>query len=427
MVGEELADGADAAGAEVIDVVDDADAALEADEILGRGDDVTGLEDALLELDLEAELLVDLVAADAAEVVTLRIEEEALEEGLGVRGGRRLAGAQALVDFLEGFLFVARRIFLERTDEGAFVDGGVDHADRGDAVFLEGAHDLLRERFKRTREHDALLGIDRVFDEDERGNVLEVEGFGNFEVFDLVEEIQDIDVARVADSAEQRRDEEFATTTAAIEIDVEQIVVVELDFKPGAAIRDDAEGVQQFTVRVRRHFESDAGRAMELRDDDALSAVDDEGAALGHHGDFAHVNIFILDEVFLAEAELHVKGHRVGDAFAETLELGILRITEGVGNVFEDETLVVRMDREYLAENGLQALGLALLLRNTFLEELEIGRDLNLNEIRRLNDFAEFAEVRAFGVSAVGHGNIRSEVNDEKKTSARRSMRRAGT
>ena len=85
------------------------------------------------------------------------------------------------------------------------------------------------------------------------------------------------------------------------------------------------------------------------------------------------------------------------------------------------------MDREYLAENGLQALGLALLLRNTFLEELEIGRDLNLNEIRRLNDFAEFAEVRAFGVSAVGHGNIRSEVNDEKKTSARRSMRRAGT
>ena len=72
LVGEQFADGADAAGAEVIDVVDDADALLQADEILRGGDDVGALEDALLELGLEAELLVDLVAADAAEVVALR-------------------------------------------------------------------------------------------------------------------------------------------------------------------------------------------------------------------------------------------------------------------------------------------------------------------------------------------------------------------
>ena len=117
LVGEELADGADAAAAEVVDVVDDALALAQAHEVLGRGDDVGALEDALLELGLEAELLVDLVAADAAEVVALRVEEEPLEEGLRVGGRRGLARAQALVDFLEGLLLVAGGVLLEGADD----------------------------------------------------------------------------------------------------------------------------------------------------------------------------------------------------------------------------------------------------------------------------------------------------------------------
>ena len=55
------------------------------------------------------------------------------------------------------------------------------------------------------------------------------------------------------------------------------------------------------------------------------------------------------------------------------------------------------------AEDRLEALGLALFLGNPLLEEVEIGRDLNLDQIRRLDDFAELAEVDAFRMSAVGH------------------------
>src|SRR5690606_34257112 len=119
LIGEQFADGADAARTEVVDIVDDALALLEADEILRRGHDVAGLEDALLEIDLEAELLVDLVTTDATEVVALRIEEQALEESLRVRRGRRFAGAETLVDFLERFLFVAGRVLLQRADDRA--------------------------------------------------------------------------------------------------------------------------------------------------------------------------------------------------------------------------------------------------------------------------------------------------------------------
>jgi hypothetical protein len=55
----------------------------------------------------------------------------------------------------------------------------------------------------------------------------------------------------------------------------------------------------------------------------------------------------------------------------------------------------------------LEALGLALLFRHALLQEFQVRTDLHFDEIRRLNNFAKFAEVDAFGVSAVGHGNSR--------------------
>ena len=80
LVGEQFAHGADAAAAEVIDVVQRAFAVSQAEQIFGRGDEIFLGQDALVEIDFDAELLIDLVTTDAAEVVTLRIEEQALEQ-----------------------------------------------------------------------------------------------------------------------------------------------------------------------------------------------------------------------------------------------------------------------------------------------------------------------------------------------------------
>ena len=87
LVAEEFADGADAAGAEVVDVIEDALAGLELEDVADGAEEVLGDHDALVGVDAELELLVDLVAADAGEVVFLGVEEEALEEGAGVGGG----------------------------------------------------------------------------------------------------------------------------------------------------------------------------------------------------------------------------------------------------------------------------------------------------------------------------------------------------
>ncbi len=101
-------------------------------------------------------------------------------------------------------------------------------------------------------------------------------------------------------------------------------------------------------------------------------------------------------------------GHRIGDALADALDLRVLRVAERVGDVLERQALVVGLDREDLPEHGLEALRLALLLGDALLQEVQVGVDLDLDQVGRLDDFAELAEVDAFcGGAAVGHGNSR--------------------
>ena len=60
----------------------------------------------------------------------------------------------------------------------------------------------------------------------------------------VVEQLDDVLVAPIAEGAQERRGEEFAAAVAAVEINVKQVVRVELHFEPGAAVRDDAEAVR---------------------------------------------------------------------------------------------------------------------------------------------------------------------------------------
>ena len=116
-----------------------------------RGDEIFVGQNALVEIDLEAELLVDLVAADAAEIVILRIEEQPLEQRPGVRHGRRIARAEPAIDILERFFFVVRRIFLQRLDDGVVVRD-VDHLHVFDARASDLADDRLGERLESARD-----------------------------------------------------------------------------------------------------------------------------------------------------------------------------------------------------------------------------------------------------------------------------------
>ena len=105
---------------------------------------------------------------------------------------------------------------------------------------------------------------------------------------------------------EQRRHRQLA---APVDAHIDDVLGVELEIEPRAAIGNDARGEQQLArgmglaaVVVEEH----AGRAVHLRDDDALGAVDDEGAVHRHERHVAHIDVLLLDVLDRAGAGLLV-------------------------------------------------------------------------------------------------------------------------
>ena len=149
--------------------------------------------------------------------------------------------------------------------------------------------------------------------------------------------------------------------------------------------------------------EEDARRAVHLGDDDALGPVDDEGALLRHERDVAHVDVLLLDVLHGAgarllvrleddQAELHLQrrgiGHVALDAFLDV----VLRLFELVRDVLEHGALVEVLDREDGLEDRLQAFVTAVRDADFALQELLVGRALDLDEVRHLDGFGDAAE-----------------------------------
>ena len=138
----------------------------------------------------------------------------------------------------------------------------------------------------------------------------------------VVEGRQDL-FAVHAERHQQRRHRDLA---AAVDAGVHDVLGIELDVEPGAAIGDDARGKQQLARRVRLALvmvEEDARRTVHLRDDDALGAVDDEGAVRRHERHVAHVDVLLLDvldrlragilvHIEHDQAQRHLERRRVG-------------------------------------------------------------------------------------------------------------------
>ena len=190
------------------------------------------------------ETRVELVAADAGEVVALGVEEELVEQRLRVVHRRRLTGA----------------LLLEQLDQRA----------------LFGARDLG-------------VGVDRVAD-----------------VERVVEELEDLLVGRVAHRAQQHRDRQLAL---AVDADEDLALLVDLELEPRAAGRHQVAD-EDLLLRVLRLHQVGARGTDQLRHDDALGAVDDEGAALGHPREVAHEDGLLADLAGLPVDEADRDGQR---------------------------------------------------------------------------------------------------------------------
>ena len=134
---DQLAVGADAAVAEVVDVVLGVEPAVALDEVADDGRDVLAGDRPLLARQLDAhprgdavELLVELVAADPTEVVAAEVEEQALDQLAGVVTGGRIARAQLLVDLDEGLGLGLGEVLVEGVRDVRVLGVGVDRREQ---------------------------------------------------------------------------------------------------------------------------------------------------------------------------------------------------------------------------------------------------------------------------------------------------------
>ena len=130
-----------------------------------------------------------------------------------------------------------------------------------------------------------------------------------FEVVEI-EEVREDRFGRHADGLQQDRHRHLAATVHAEEQHVSRI---EFEVQPRAAVGNHAGREQQLARAVRLAavvLEEHARRTMQLRDDDALGAVDDEQAGAGHERNFAHVDFLLLDFLDGRLADFAVQQHQ---------------------------------------------------------------------------------------------------------------------
>ena len=332
LVLDQLADRADAAVAEVVDVVDLEAflAAVQRDDVTHRGDDV-----ALGERGGSAQLVVGIEAELLVGLVAADLREiialRIEEQAVEQRGSGVQRGR------------LARAEALVELDQGFFLSSG--------GIAIEGAQHHLGA----AKDLDDLLAR-----------------FGD------------------AQRAEEQRGRLLAL---AIDANGEDVALIGLEFEPCTAGRDDLRAVDGLVGRlIALGGEVDAGRTDELRDDDALGAVDDEGPARGHEREVAHEDLLLFDFARLAidEADLGEQRSLVGNVLFLAFVDRVLRVAELMGAEFDEHVLRGALDRA----DGVER------LRDAFGHEPREAVRLDGDQIGHVHDVGDLRETATIPVNA---------------------------
>ncbi len=415
LAAELLAHGPDTTIAKVIDIIDRLLSCLQIDQVLDDRDDIVAGQRRLVRRYAQAELLVDTVTTDLAEIVALRVEEELVDKGARGLEIRSLATTELAVDCLQGILLATGDILLNRLDD--------------DRV---GLRSLLGEHLDRlgAAEADTLeqRGIQSdILGRDDLAGV-HVDHIARYNAIDVIlvqivernllgqrEKLQQILVGGEAESAQQSSDRELLL---AIDIGIHHVLDVGGKLHPRAAERDDTCREDPCTVGMDRIGEEHAGGAMKLRHHDAFGAVDDERATVGHRRDIPEIDLLLdrLDEIIRlpvglrAEAQACLQRHCERQLALATLVDRILGALDPVIDKLEGEDLARVMDGKIRDKCRLKPHWLPLLTGNRLpLQKITIRRQLHIEQIRHLDNLGDGCERHT--VLTVGHTVVRSVRN----------------
>ena len=465
LVLHQLADRAHPAIAEVVDVVDLAAAVLDLDQMLDHREDVLAAQhpDRVVGVELQARVHLD--PADRRQVVALAVEEQAVEQVLGGIQVGRLARAQDAVDVEQRILAVVAALGRERVahvrpdrdvvdvEHRQVLDLGLDqlgqqlgrqlgaglgehqagllvdqvlgdvapdqllgrHVELGQPLLAQALDQPRRQLGAGLRQHVAGLGVDQIGRE-----LLAAQALGAERLLPALAAAREQQgVVKVAEDlllAQPERQQQRGRRQLPPPVDphVNQVLGVEFEVEPRAAIGDDPRREQELAravglalVVIVEH----ARRAVHLRDDHALGAVDHEGAVVGHQRQVAHVDVLLLDVADAARAGVVVDvpddqaqgdPERGGEGHAALMALldVVFRLLELVLDEVERRPLGEVPDREHRLEDLLQPDQVALRRAQVHLQEVLVGRALNLDQVRHHRDLGDVPEALADALAA---------------------------
>ena len=459
LVLHQFAHQAHAAIAQMVDIVGRTVAVLQLHQHLDGGEDVVVGQGTGIFGVGQAQALVELVTAHRRQVIVIRAAEQVVEEAGGDLGGRRAGRTQTTVDLFLSLFLIGDAVLHQGVADGGRGVGalGVQHGDTLDAGFAHALQQAGSDLVGGFGQHFATAGSDDVFGQehavqgvgthfdgldarftdltpatlgdglaglDEHGAVLggdvgvgvvlAVQGLFHFPhqgvvrlqqvVLAGVEVLQDVHLAH-AHGLEQDGGGHLAAT---VDADIQDVLVVEVEVQPGATHGDDSAGVEHLAAGVGLAavvFKDDAGRTLQLVDDDALGAVDDERALFRHQGQGAKVDALFLDVadgavargfIGVIDHQAHLDVHRgfVGQALGDALGLVVLGLADFVADEFQAGGLVEIFDGEDGVEHAFQTfLLISIGFGNAFLQELAVGVDLKIEEVRNGESNVDFAEL----------------------------------
>ena len=166
----------------------------------------------------------------------------------------------------------------------------------------------------------------------------------------------------------------------------ELVALVDLELEPGAAGRDDLRLVDLLAA-IHLGAVVHARGADQLGDDDALGAVDDEGALIGHHGEVAHEDelLFDLAGLLVGKTDVGQKRRLIGHILLAALLHGVGGVAKLMLAKRDLKDVIGALDRARLLE------GLAQALIHKTLE----GLLLNGNEVGQFHGLGNLPEVDA--------------------------------
>ena len=147
------------------------------------------------------------------------------------------------------------------------------------------------------------------------------------------------------------------------------------------------------------HAVINAGRTDKLGNNNALRTVDDEGAAVSHEREVAHIDLALLDLACLLVVKSCGNAHRRGICC-----VAFLAFPDGIFSLFL-HSVVNEAEAEVSAEIG-DILNVSENLLKTGFKEPSVRILLNLNEVRHLHNFLNFTKALSSVGSEFYIGNI---------------------